>query len=223
MAEVCMENFDPSFASITRPGDILVSGFNFGCGSSREQAATAILAKKIPLVVAGSFGKYASSGFPPPFVLIYITLVPSLKDCCSQDAMQLYVCLIARLTSNSIFSRNSINNALMNLEVPRLVEKLRQEFATTLHTSSQQDMYEPSQNQESLDSPKPAATVLPRRKKLTHRTGWRLTWNVKKSTVTVQEGKGGSTWVQRVGALPPVRNRILRVCFLDALDKLSSD
>ena len=32
MAEVCMENFDPRFGKVARPGDILVSGFNFGCG-----------------------------------------------------------------------------------------------------------------------------------------------------------------------------------------------
>ncbi len=55
MAEVCMENFDQNFADIARSGDVLVSGFNFGCGSSREQAATAILAKKIPMVVAGRY------------------------------------------------------------------------------------------------------------------------------------------------------------------------
>ncbi|KIV93626.1 homoaconitase [Exophiala mesophila] len=55
MARVCMENYDPEFRSITKPSDILVSGFNFGCGSSREQAATALLARDIPLVVAGSF------------------------------------------------------------------------------------------------------------------------------------------------------------------------
>ncbi|KAL8961976.1 MAG: hypothetical protein Q9183_005224, partial [Haloplaca sp. 2 TL-2023] len=52
MAEVCMSNYDTQFSSIAKKGDILVAGFNFGCGSSREQAATAILAKKIPLVVA---------------------------------------------------------------------------------------------------------------------------------------------------------------------------
>ncbi|ERF71882.1 Homoaconitase [Endocarpon pusillum Z07020] len=55
MAKVCMENYDPEFRSITKPNDILVSGFNFGCGSSREQSATALLAREIPLVVAGSF------------------------------------------------------------------------------------------------------------------------------------------------------------------------
>lgn len=56
MAEVCMQNFDPSFGRIVREGDILVSGFNFGCGSSREQAATAILANKIPMIICGSLG-----------------------------------------------------------------------------------------------------------------------------------------------------------------------
>jgi len=43
MREVCMENYDPKFGSIARDGDILLGGYNFGSGSSREQAATAIL------------------------------------------------------------------------------------------------------------------------------------------------------------------------------------
>ncbi|WVW81774.1 homoaconitase, mitochondrial [Kwoniella bestiolae CBS 10118] len=70
-AEVVMENYDPSFAttakslrttlpssesSSTRPGAILLSGYNFGTGSSREQAATAIKNAGIPLVICGSFG-----------------------------------------------------------------------------------------------------------------------------------------------------------------------
>ncbi|KAI1356396.1 Aconitase/3-isopropylmalate dehydratase [Xylaria sp. FL0043] len=56
MAQACMENYDPSFDSNTRPNDIFVGGYNLGTGSSREQAATALLAKQIPLIVAGSFG-----------------------------------------------------------------------------------------------------------------------------------------------------------------------
>ncbi|KZM24648.1 4 iron, 4 sulfur cluster binding [Ascochyta rabiei] len=126
-------------------GDILVSGFNFGCGSSREQAATAILAKGIPLVVAGSFG--------------------------------------------NIFSRNSINNALMGVES---VE------------TSQQAIKEPSQNSQSLDSPPPAATAQPAEaRQLTRRTGWTLEWDVRRSTVNVQEGPNGAKWNVKVGELPP--------------------
>ena len=56
MAAACMQNYDAGFAATARAGDVLVAGFNFGCGSSREQAATALLAAGVPLVVAGSFG-----------------------------------------------------------------------------------------------------------------------------------------------------------------------
>jgi homoaconitate hydratase len=57
MARVVMENYDPAFATTVQPGDILVSGFNFGTGSSREQAATALLAAGVKCVVAGSFSE----------------------------------------------------------------------------------------------------------------------------------------------------------------------
>ena len=52
-----MENYDPEFGKIAKKGDILVGGFNFGTGSSREQAATALKYKGIQLVVAGSFSE----------------------------------------------------------------------------------------------------------------------------------------------------------------------
>ncbi len=57
MARVVMENYDPTFAARTAPGDILVGAWNFGTGSSREQAATALQAKGIALVIAGSFSQ----------------------------------------------------------------------------------------------------------------------------------------------------------------------
>lgn len=53
-AKVAMENYDPEFQSLTKKGDILVGGYNFGTGSSREQAATALKYKGIQLVIAGS-------------------------------------------------------------------------------------------------------------------------------------------------------------------------
>jgi homoaconitate hydratase len=57
MAEVVMENYDPAFAPLVTEGDILVSGYNFGTGSSREQAATALQAAGIKLVIAGSYSQ----------------------------------------------------------------------------------------------------------------------------------------------------------------------
>lgn len=56
-AAVVMENYDPDFRSIAHKGDLLVGGFNFGSGSSREQAATALKYFGIPLVLAGSFSE----------------------------------------------------------------------------------------------------------------------------------------------------------------------
>lgn len=131
-----MENFDPAVSKLAKRGDILVGGFNFGCGSSREQAATAILAKGIPLVVAGSF--------------------------------------------SNIFSRNAINNALMNVEMPKLIHRLREVFASS-----------------SLNNSKESGE-----KTLTRRTGWTLEWDVRKSKITITEGNGKS-WSQEVGELPP--------------------
>lgn len=163
MATVTMENYDPNFANIAKAGDILVSGFNFGCGSSREQAATAILAKGIPLVVSGSFG--------------------------------------------NIFSRNSINNALMGVEAPRLIERLRATFnndTSSAASGKKQSITEPSRNSESLDSPPPAPESKPtEEKQLTIRTGWTFTWDLRRSQVVVKEGEGGEEWTQKVGELPP--------------------
>ncbi|KAI8903828.1 homoaconitase [Gorgonomyces haynaldii] len=84
MAQVVMENYDPQFASTISRGDILVSGYNFGTGSSREQAATSLLYAGVKLVLAGSFSE--------------------------------------------TFKRNAINNGLLVLEAPELVETLRQKF-----------------------------------------------------------------------------------------------
>jgi homoaconitate hydratase len=82
MAEVVMANYDPEFRSLARAGDILVGAFNFGTGSSREQAVTALLAKGVRLVIAGSYSQ--------------------------------------------TYLRNAFNNGLLCLEVPSLVERLRE-------------------------------------------------------------------------------------------------
>ncbi len=69
LAKHCMEDIDPSFVSTVRPGDIMVGGWNFGCGSSREHAPIAIEASGISCVIAASFARifYRNSiniGFP---------------------------------------------------------------------------------------------------------------------------------------------------------------
>ncbi len=56
-AQVVMENYDPEFGHLVREGDLLIGGFNFGTGSSREQAATALKHRGLALVIAGSFSE----------------------------------------------------------------------------------------------------------------------------------------------------------------------
>jgi 3-isopropylmalate/(R)-2-methylmalate dehydratase small subunit len=53
----CMEGVDPSFARNVKPGDIIVAGKNFGCGSSREHAPMAIKGAGVACVVAESFAR----------------------------------------------------------------------------------------------------------------------------------------------------------------------
>ncbi len=88
MAKVVMENYDPQFAERTKAGDVIVSQFNFGTGSSREQAVTCLKAKGIPLVIAASFSQ--------------------------------------------TYLRNAFNNGFLCIEVPDLVVRVREQFATEI-------------------------------------------------------------------------------------------
>ena len=57
LAKHCMEDIDASFATTVKPGDIMVGGANFGCGSSREHAPISIRACGVRCVIAASFAR----------------------------------------------------------------------------------------------------------------------------------------------------------------------
>jgi 3-isopropylmalate dehydratase small subunit len=57
LARYCLYEHRPDFASGVQPGDVLVAGRNFGCGSSREHAAVALKASGLGAVVAVSFAR----------------------------------------------------------------------------------------------------------------------------------------------------------------------
>ena len=57
MARHALEDLDPAFAEKVRPGDIIVAGRNWGCGSSREQAVTCLKEAGVGAIVAGSFAR----------------------------------------------------------------------------------------------------------------------------------------------------------------------
>ena len=69
LAKHCMEDIDADYAATVQPGDIVVGGWNFGCGSSREHAPIAIKASGASCVIAASFARIfyrnaINMGFP---------------------------------------------------------------------------------------------------------------------------------------------------------------
>ncbi len=71
MAAHAMRNYDPEFQEIAREGDIIVAGRNFGTGSSREQAATALRHRGIRMVIAESFSAtYLRNAFNNAFICL---------------------------------------------------------------------------------------------------------------------------------------------------------
>jgi len=57
MARHALEDIDPGFAAEVKPGDVVVAGKNFGCGSSREHAVIALKALGASCIIASSFAR----------------------------------------------------------------------------------------------------------------------------------------------------------------------
>ena len=57
VAPHALEDLDPTFVERVRPGDVIVAGWNWGCGSSREQAAVCLRYAGVGAVIARSFGR----------------------------------------------------------------------------------------------------------------------------------------------------------------------
>ena len=90
-AEVVMENYDPEFGKLVSKGDILVGGYNFGTGSSREQAATSLKYRGIQIVLAGSFSQtYKRNAINNGFLVLEAPdLLDDLKNEFGEDALSL--------------------------------------------------------------------------------------------------------------------------------------
>ncbi|BDQ01504.1 homoaconitase [Ignavibacterium sp.] len=109
-AEVVMENYDPEFVKIAKAGDILVGGFNFGTGSSREQAATALKYKGIQLVIAGTFNEtYKRNALNNGFLLIECPeLINDLKAKFGAQKLTVKTGMIAKIDfQNSVINVDS--------------------------------------------------------------------------------------------------------------------
>jgi len=98
-AEVVMENYDTEFVNLVKDGDFVVGGYNFGSGSSREQAATALKYRGIKLVLAGSFSEtYKRNAINNGFLVIEAPeLVNDLKSQFGEDKLTIKTGLNAML------------------------------------------------------------------------------------------------------------------------------
>jgi homoaconitate hydratase len=126
-AGVVMENYDPEFKTIVKEGDLLVGGYNFGTGSSREQAATSLKYKGIRLVLAGSFSEtYKRNAINNGFLIIECPeLVDDMKAKFGTDKLTVKTGLIATvdfkasklMTEDKVYSLSPIGVAAQELIV----------------------------------------------------------------------------------------------------------
>jgi 3-isopropylmalate/(R)-2-methylmalate dehydratase small subunit len=81
IATYCLETVRPEFARAVRPGDVIVAGPNFGIGSSREQAAAALVHLGVAAVIAPSYsGLYFRNAFNVGLLLLTCAEAETLKD-----------------------------------------------------------------------------------------------------------------------------------------------
>ena len=81
IAQHCLEIVAPAFAAGVRPGDVLVAGPNFGIGSSREQAAAALVHLGVAAVIAPSYGGlFFRNAFNLGLLLLTCPQVDALRD-----------------------------------------------------------------------------------------------------------------------------------------------
>jgi 3-isopropylmalate dehydratase small subunit len=130
-AEHAFEAVDPTWAKNVRPGDMIVAGANFGCGSSREQAPVALKTLGISAILANSFARIffrnaINLGFP-------VVECAGLRDRVkSGDVIELDLAGgEVRIPSGGTFKFTPLPpNVLEILEAGGLVPKLRKELRT---------------------------------------------------------------------------------------------
>ncbi|KAJ2006215.1 mitochondrial Homoaconitase [Coemansia sp. RSA 2322] len=131
MRAIVMENYDPEFARLVHPGDVVVAGANFGTGSSREQAATALLAAGVRLVICASASETFKRNAVNNGLLVLESpaLVAWLRDNFSHAPLTAVTGLMADadLVAGNIALADAEGNTVFQTELPR-VGKAAQEI-----------------------------------------------------------------------------------------------
>lgn len=125
-SKVVMENYDVKFNQLVKNGDILVGGFNFGTGSSREQAATAFKYRGIQLIIAGSFSQtYKRNAINNGFIVIESPeLVNDLKKQFDNNILTIDTklkCEINFINSQIIIENNEYNFSPIGNNIQKII------------------------------------------------------------------------------------------------------
>lgn len=114
IAPHCLEAVRPEFAAAVRPGDVVVAGANFGIGSSREQAAAALVHLGVRAVIAPSFsGLYFRNAFNLGLLLLTCEQADQIHD---GDLLALDVSnLQITLTSGAVLDCEPIPDFLLDM------------------------------------------------------------------------------------------------------------
>lgn len=122
LADHVMEAEDPEFAQKVNKGDIIVAGWNFGCGSSREQAPVAIKTAGVSVVIAKSFARI----FYRNAINIGLPVITADIDVDEGDIVEVNVeeGTIINITKDKIVTFKAFDKAMLDiLENGGLVEK----------------------------------------------------------------------------------------------------
>ena len=110
-ADHAMEGIDPDFPKKIQPGDIIVAGENFGCGSSREQAPLALKYAGVACIVAKSFARiFFRNAINVGLPIIEADVECAEGEMCSVDLMQGIV-----LCSDTVFGSTKLPGFLLEI------------------------------------------------------------------------------------------------------------
>lgn len=124
MGKYAFELLRPEFASESKDGDIIVGGKNFGCGSSREQAASVIAINGIKVVIAKSFARiFFRNAFNKGLILIESD---GVQDACKDgDTMEVELNKCIRVNGQEFPVKKIPDNLLQIVEDGGLIESIK--------------------------------------------------------------------------------------------------
>ena len=116
LAKHALEDLDDTFASGVRPGDVVVAGANFGCGSSREHAPVALKASGVSAVVASSFARIffrnaINTGLP----IVTCPEAVAASDAGDEIEVDVAAGLVRNVTKNKTYEAEPLPDFIMDI------------------------------------------------------------------------------------------------------------